>query len=156
MDFDALFMQSEMKSENSFPLELKICFEELVKFTLRSHLNDTLGFHHLGLSKKLCSALLKDNQTDPYSDDTGNIFSLAIIPKLVRFLYQITRQAMPNCICIKVRREDNFCSKTVSTIVFIVKLIKWLKVGFFDRPFKLIPSLFISLIFAPALLTEAM
>ena len=50
-------------------LRLSDCMEELVKFTLESHINETLEFDP-GLSKSFCSDLLKH---DPNSPTTGNI-----------------------------------------------------------------------------------
>lgn len=148
MEPDALVMQNEKKAENGFPLELKNRFQELVKFTLHSHLNDTLGFHHLGLSTKFCSTLLKDDPTDPYSDDTGNFSFLTVLPKFVCFVHRETRQ---KC---QIAFESNLRGTLISIWKLLVLLLcilvfswkcvwlssnrlkRWLWVDFFYRPFK--------------------
>ncbi|KAF7824433.1 uncharacterized protein G2W53_022577 [Senna tora] len=81
-----------MQTENDFPLELKIRFQELVKFALYSHLNDTLGFHHLSLSKKFCSILLEDDPLDPYSDDADSLEGVPPYP-----LYKCLASALLKC-----------------------------------------------------------
>ncbi|CAK7322659.1 unnamed protein product [Dovyalis caffra] len=50
-------------SPGASPVELKECIEELLQFTLESHINQTLGFD-LGLSREFCSYLLKEDQND--------------------------------------------------------------------------------------------
>uniref|UniRef100_A0A2N9GKW2 ASCH domain-containing protein n=1 Tax=Fagus sylvatica TaxID=28930 RepID=A0A2N9GKW2_FAGSY len=48
-------------------LRLSDCMEELVKFTLESHINETLEFDP-GLSKSFCSDLLKHDPNSPTTD----------------------------------------------------------------------------------------
>uniref|UniRef100_A0A6N2MMA6 Uncharacterized protein n=1 Tax=Salix viminalis TaxID=40686 RepID=A0A6N2MMA6_SALVM len=59
-------------SPGTSPVELKDCIEELVKFTLESHVNQNLGFN-LGLSREFCSYLLKEDQNEhqPISHTTA-------------------------------------------------------------------------------------
>ncbi|KAJ6677624.1 RNA-BINDING ASCH DOMAIN PROTEIN [Salix viminalis] len=59
-------------SPGTSPVELKDCIEELVKFTLESHINQNLGFN-LGLSREFCSYLLKEDQNEhqPISHTTA-------------------------------------------------------------------------------------
>ena len=59
-------------SPGTSPVELKDCIEELVKFTLESHINQNLGFN-LGLSSEFCSYLLKEDQNEgqPISHTTA-------------------------------------------------------------------------------------
>jgi hypothetical protein len=59
--------------------------EELVKFTLESHINETLEFDP-GLSKSFCSDLLKH---DPNSPTTGNISLIHQVLLLFVFLFNI-------------------------------------------------------------------
>uniref|UniRef100_A0A2P2JGC6 Uncharacterized protein n=1 Tax=Rhizophora mucronata TaxID=61149 RepID=A0A2P2JGC6_RHIMU len=46
---------------------LRECMEELLEFTLKSHVNETLEFD-LGLSKYFCSKLLELGQNDAVSN----------------------------------------------------------------------------------------
>ncbi|GKV29172.1 hypothetical protein SLEP1_g38121 [Rubroshorea leprosula] len=54
-------------SPRTDPVGLRDSVEELVKFTLHSHINGTLEFD-LGLSKDFCFSLLKDESSDPITD----------------------------------------------------------------------------------------
>lgn len=49
---------------------LKDCMEELLKFTLSSHIDETLDFD-LGISSKFCTNLLQDDPNDAVSPSTG-------------------------------------------------------------------------------------
>ncbi|GLT34897.1 hypothetical protein SLA2020_093860 [Shorea laevis] len=51
-------------SPGTDPVDLRDSIEELLKFTLHSHINGTLEFD-LGLSKDFCISLLKDESSDP-------------------------------------------------------------------------------------------
>lgn len=50
---------------------LKDCMEELLKFTLSSHIDETLDFD-LGISSKFCTNLLQDDPNDAVSPSTSN------------------------------------------------------------------------------------
>ena len=52
------------------PVNLKDCMEEVVRYTLESHINETLEFD-LGLSKSFCSDLLKLDPNDPNTTTTS-------------------------------------------------------------------------------------
>lgn len=66
------------------PVQVRDCIEELLKFTLESSINETLGFD-LGLSKDYCSNLLKhdlnnsDVDYDPNSYTTGKITTPCLV-----------------------------------------------------------------------------
>ncbi|KDO45095.1 hypothetical protein CISIN_1g022692mg [Citrus sinensis] len=49
---------------------LKDCMEELLKFTLSSHIDETLDFD-LGISSKFCTNLLQDDPNDAVSPSTS-------------------------------------------------------------------------------------
>ncbi|XVE84475.1 hypothetical protein DITRI_Ditri17bG0016500 [Diplodiscus trichospermus] len=57
-------------SPGTNPVELRDCIEELVKFTLHSHLNGTLDCD-IALSKQFCSFLLNHNSTFPHANSPG-------------------------------------------------------------------------------------
>lgn len=50
---------------------LKDCMEELLKFTLSSHIDETLDFD-LGISSKFCTNPLQDDPNDAVSPSTSN------------------------------------------------------------------------------------
>ncbi|TYI14220.1 hypothetical protein E1A91_A08G105500v1 [Gossypium mustelinum] len=58
-------------SPGTKPVELSNSIEELLKFTLKSHLNGTLGLD-IGLSKQFCSSLLNHPSTSPISPNASS------------------------------------------------------------------------------------
>ncbi|KAK4566588.1 hypothetical protein RGQ29_002741 [Quercus rubra] len=58
------------------PVNLKDCMEEVVRYTLESHINETLEFD-LGLSKSFCSDLLKLDPNDPNTTTTSDVCFIA-------------------------------------------------------------------------------
>ncbi|XP_021643357.2 uncharacterized protein LOC110637521 isoform X4 [Hevea brasiliensis] len=91
--------------------QLRECIEELVKFTLNSHINETLEFD-LGLSKDFCSNLLRDDPNDSVSlPDIGIAGCFEGVPQYPLF----TRLASALYQCII---SGSFC-KTYGEIEFI-------------------------------------
>ncbi|KAJ7947475.1 RNA-binding ASCH domain protein [Quillaja saponaria] len=60
------------------PVNLRDYMEELVRFTLHSHIKGTLEFKHMGLSRDFCSTLLEDDPCEPCSEVTD--FSEGVLP----------------------------------------------------------------------------
>uniref|UniRef100_A0A2N9J3V0 ASCH domain-containing protein n=1 Tax=Fagus sylvatica TaxID=28930 RepID=A0A2N9J3V0_FAGSY len=68
-------------------LRLSDCMEELVKFTLESHINETLEFDP-GLSKSFCSDLLKHDPNSPTTDSFEGVPSYPLYKRLASGLLE--------------------------------------------------------------------
>ncbi|XP_043817715.1 uncharacterized protein LOC110626867 isoform X2 [Manihot esculenta] len=91
--------------------KLKECIEELVEFTLNSHINETLEFD-IGLSKDFCSNLLRDDPDDSVSlPDTVTAGSFEGVPRYP--LFKRLASGLYQCII-----SGTFC-KTYGEIQFI-------------------------------------
>ncbi|GMI89957.1 hypothetical protein like AT3G03320 [Hibiscus trionum] len=75
-------------SPGTDPVELKNSIEELLKFTLKSHLNSTLELD-IGLSKPFCSSLLNHPSTNPVSPNPSEASQNPLYKQLARALYEI-------------------------------------------------------------------
>ncbi|XVF37653.1 hypothetical protein REPUB_Repub20aG0028200 [Reevesia pubescens] len=73
----------EPSSPGTKPVELRNCLEELLKFTLQSHLNGTLEFD-IGLSRQFCSSLLIHHSNSP-----GGVSQNPLYIQLASALYEI-------------------------------------------------------------------
>ncbi|KAG4187259.1 hypothetical protein ERO13_A08G092500v2 [Gossypium hirsutum] len=95
-------------SPGTKPVELSNSIEELLKFTLKSHLNGTLGLD-IGLSKQFCSSLLNHPSTSPISPNASSSSEASQNPlykQLVRALYEI--------ITFGSLQESSDCNKVAS------------------------------------------
>ncbi|XP_039010033.1 uncharacterized protein LOC120138685 isoform X2 [Hibiscus syriacus] len=80
-------------SPGTDPVELRNSMEELLKFTLQSHLNSTLELD-IGLSKPFCTSLL--NHTSPISPN-AKASQIHLYKQLARALYEIITFGSSEC-----------------------------------------------------------
>ncbi|KAJ4723551.1 RNA-binding ASCH domain protein [Melia azedarach] len=98
---------------------LKDCMEELLKFTVKSYIDETLDLH-LGISKEFCSDLLRDEPNDGVSSSTDFDFdedcSLQGVPPYPlykRLALALCRSVVSGDFCTTCRKvplmnEDSF------------------------------------------------
>ena len=90
------------------PVNLKDCMEEVVKYTLESHINETLEFD-LGLSKSFCSDLLKLDPNDPNTTTTsGNYLITSSSSSLIYGSCSSLLEFRANCESKHVQEESQF------------------------------------------------
>ena len=90
------------------PVNLKDCMEEVVRYTLESHINETLEFD-LGLSKSFCSDLLKLDPNDPNTTTTsGNYLITSSSSSLIYGSCSSLLEFRANCESKHVQEESQF------------------------------------------------
>ncbi|KAG6730673.1 hypothetical protein I3842_01G092200 [Carya illinoinensis] len=94
----------EQPSEKMSPANLKDCMEELLRFTLESHINETLQFDLL-LSKAFCYNLLKDDPTDTNSSPIDSSLGVPSYPLYKRLASSLLESIDSKTFC---RSHCNF------------------------------------------------
>ena len=80
--------------------------EEVVRYTLESHINETLEFD-LGLSKSFCSDLLKLDPNDPNTTTTsGNYLITSSSSSLIYGSFSCLLEFWANCESKHVQEES--------------------------------------------------
>ncbi|KAA3470638.1 ASCH domain-containing protein [Gossypium australe] len=95
-------------SPGTNPVELSNSIEELLKFTLQSHLNGTLELD-IGLSKQFCSSLLNHPSTSPISPNASSSSEASQNP-----LYKQLARALYEIITFGSLQESSDCNKVAS------------------------------------------
>ncbi|KAG8485792.1 hypothetical protein CXB51_019131 [Gossypium anomalum] len=95
-------------SPGTKPVELSNSIEELLKFTLQSHLNGTLELD-IGLSKQFCSSLLNHPSTSPISPNASSSSEASQNP-----LYKQLARALYEIITFGSLQESSDCNKVAS------------------------------------------
>ncbi|KAA8531434.1 hypothetical protein F0562_006213 [Nyssa sinensis] len=83
-------MEAQPSSPGVCPLQLKDCMEELLRFTLSSSIDETLGID-IGLSNEYCSNLLRNDPADPDHNSTDFVEGVPpypLVKHLASLLYQ--------------------------------------------------------------------
>ncbi|XP_052490185.1 uncharacterized protein LOC105791008 isoform X2 [Gossypium raimondii] len=98
----------QSSSPGTNPVELSNSIEELLKFTLQSHLNGTLELD-IGLSKQFCSSLLNHPSTSPISLNASSSSEASQNP-----LYKQLARALYEIITFGSLQESSDCNKVAS------------------------------------------
>ncbi|XP_038879102.1 uncharacterized protein LOC120071108 isoform X2 [Benincasa hispida] len=101
-------MERQPSSPGSSPVELGDCLEELLQFTLQSHIDGTLE-HDLGLHTDFCSHLLNHNLPPPNLDRTD-------VSRLYKDLVSSLRKSVskPSCGSLDDLEDKEECNELIA------------------------------------------